>query len=403
VSPSTRRVATRAAWTLSVLGGLSACATYYVPAGEGRQAGMATVAGGDLSDAGLARYVADMDRSMLALARRHDPRPHKNYWGRVPGWEVIDLADIPRLGDRDPTFEEARIINALRGVAPLPIEPAKPFVLKTSGPERDRALHCLTQAVYFEAAVEPLEGKQAVAQTVLNRMRHPGYPKSICGVVYEGSLRATGCQFSFTCDGSLNRDVNPSLWATAEAVARRALSGFVMQEVGTATHYHADYVSPYWAPTLVKLRQFGAHIFYRWTGPSGAVSAFRGRYAGGELAISPETLMAADPRTLEAAPPAILAQAMAASPTGLLSDAHFVVVKDPTVPGGERVRIEGTVAGRRTPTPAEIAAINKALEAMPVVAADTSVKTPPPPVVAAPPPPPPRPKPRPPSLLNPLN
>lgn len=346
---------------------------------------------------------------MLALARRHDPRPRKDFWGRVRGWEVVDIAVIPALGDVAPDFEAARRINAYRLAAPLPIEPARPFVLKAGGEERDRALHCLTQAVYFEAAREPLEGKQAVAQTVLNRLRHPGYPKSVCGVIYEGSLRRTGCQFSFTCDGSLERAVAPELWATAQGVARRALAGFVMKDVGVATHYHADYVAPYWAPTLVKLRQIGAHIFYRWTGPSGTLAAFRGRYAGGETRISADTLMGADPRTLEAAPPAVLAQTLSQTfggpaPAAALKDAKLVVVPDAAAPGGERVRVEGVVAGRRIATADEIARINKALEVLPEVQAEAAAKPapPPPPPPATPQPPPARPKPRPPTLLNPL-
>ncbi|MFT4255167.1 MAG: cell wall hydrolase, partial [Caulobacter sp.] len=376
------RAGLKAAAALIAVGGLSACATaYHLPRQHGRAAGVAGEAGA-LSDAGLARYVADMDPAMLALARRHDPRPHRDYWGRVKGWEVIEIATIPTLGDTVPGFDDARRINAYRLPAPLPIEAARPFVLKASGDERARALHCLTQAVYFEAGFEPAEGQQAVAQTVLNRLRHPGYPKSVCGVIYEGSLRATGCQFSFTCDGSLERAVSPTLWNQAQAVARRALSGFVMKDVGVATHYHADYVAPYWAPTLVKLKQVGTHIFYRWTGPSGALAAFRGRYAGGESRISAATLMGADPRTLEAAPPQLLAQeAMSQSlaqtlggpaPAGALKDARIVVIPDVAAPGGERLKVEGSVAGRRIATPEEIARINKALEAMPEVQAQAA-------------------------------
>lgn len=365
------------------------------------------------TDAGLARYVANMDPAMLALARRHDPRPHKDYWGRVRGWEKINLADIPRLGDIAPGFDDARVINALRLAAPLEIEAARPFMLKANTADGAKALRCLTQAVYFEAAFEPLEGQQAVAQTVLNRLRHGGYPKSVCGVIYEGAARATGCQFSFTCDGSLAREPNPTLWASAQAVARRALSGFVMKDVGVATHYHASYVAPYWAPTLVKLKQVGQHIFYRWTGPSGTLAAFNGRYRGGED-VTADILLAADARTLEAAPPearaagavidtAVLAQAQAAGliPTVLTPGAHLTVTQDPTAPGGERLRFEGTVAGRRIPTPDEIAEINKSLEKL--------SDTPPPVVIEAPkagtppPPPPPKPRARPPSLLNPLN
>ncbi|WP_395445865.1 cell wall hydrolase [Caulobacter sp. UC70_42] len=402
----------KAAATLLVVGGLSACATYYVPAGSGREAGLMRVTG-SFTERALRHYVADFDPAMLALARRHDPRPHKDYWGRVEGWEVIDLKDIPRLGDRAPDFDEARVINALRPAVPEDLEFAKPFVLTGSADARAKALNCLTQAVYYEAGFEPGEGQMAVAQTVINRMRHPGYPKSICGVIYEGAARATGCQFSFACDGSLARVPPAALWANAQAVAKRALSGFVFKPVGVATHYHADYVAPYWAPTLVKLKQFGQHIFYRWTGPAGTLKAFNGRYSGNET-VSADILMAADPRTLEAATPEILAaQNAPASPvaTGamaqmlgvdnlVLPDAKLVMAPDPNSPTGERLMAQGSVAGRRIPTADEIARINKALEA---------VSEPAPAVVAAPaaqpapPPPPPKPKPRPPSLLSPLN
>lgn len=401
----------KAAATALVVGGLCACSTttYYIAAGEGREAGLFRVTG-SFSDKGLARYVADYDPAMLALARRHDPRPHTDYWGRVEGWEVIDLKAIPRLGDREPDFEEARIINALRPMSPDGLEPAKPFVLTGSVHARAQALRCLTQAVYYEAGFEPGEGQMAVAQTVINRMRHPGYPKSICGVIYEGAARATGCQFSFACDGSLAREPAAAMWANAEAVARRALKGFAFKPVGTATHYHADYVAPYWAPTLVKLKQFGQHIFYRWTGPSGMLAAFKGRYSGNET-VSADILYAADPRTLEAAPPEVLAaQAVPAPPAAteavaqmlgvsnlVLPGATLVTVPDANAPNGERVVAQGVVAGRRIPTAEEIAKINKALE---------EVSEPQPPAVTAspaPPPPPPRPKPRPPSLLNPLN
>jgi spore germination cell wall hydrolase CwlJ-like protein len=404
----------KAAATVLAVGGLSACATstYYVPAGSGREGGLMRVTG-SFSERALKHYVADFDPAMLALARRHDPRPHRDYWGRVAGWEVIRLKDIPRLGDMPPDFDEARVINALRPAVADGLEPARPFVLTGGADARAKALNCMTQAVYFEAAFEPLEGQQAIAQAVLNRMRHPGYPKSVCGVIYEGAARATGCQFSFACDGSLARTPAPALWANAQAVARRALDGFVFKPVGMATHYHADYVSPYWAPTLVKLKQLGQHIFYRWTGPSGTRAAFSGRYSGDET-VSADVLMAADPRILEGAPPeALAADARAAggappvnAPASVLSavpnlpDARLVAVPDASAPNGERYQMQGVVAGRRIPTPDEIARINKALEgvadgAPPTVAAPAAP--------AEPPPPPSKPKARPPSLLNPLH
>lgn len=144
------------------------------------------------------------------------------------------------------------------------------------------ALRCLTQAVYYEAAVEPMQGRRAVAQVVLNRMRHPAYPKSVCGVVYQGSERRTGCQFSFTCDGSLLRVPAAGAWREAESVARAALAGYVERSVGTATHYHADYVLPKWAFNLAKIAQLNRHIFYRFHGGWGKSAAFAGRYSGAE-------------------------------------------------------------------------------------------------------------------------
>lgn len=393
----------KAAVTLAVVGGLSACARYYIPAGAGRIGGMATIAGA-LSDAGLARYAADMDPALLALARRHDPRPHKDYWGRVAGWEKLDLHRIPRLGDREADFEEARVINRFKPAAPLALEPSRPFVLTGGEDQRRKALHCLTQAVYFEAGYEPIAGQQAVAQTVINRMRHPGYPKSICGVVYEGAGRSTGCQFSFTCDGSLLRAISPVVWTNAEIVAKRALAGFVMKDIGAATHYHADYVYPYWAPTLVKLKTVGTHVFYRWTGPSGAQAAFKGRYSGNET-VSADVLMSADPRTLEAAPPGLEpAEAIAdgvlpvatGEPAKIVSPDGVVEILAP-IAGDPAAAMRG---GRRLPTPEEVERINKALGALePVV--DPTVK----PAEAAPPPPPPPPPPKrkPKELVEPLN
>ena len=109
----------KAAAILTIAGGLWACSTttYYVPAGEGRAGGMVRITR-SFTDQGLARYTADFDPAMLALAKRHDPRPHTDYWGRVEGWEVINLKDIPRIGDRAPDFDEARLINGLRPMTP---------------------------------------------------------------------------------------------------------------------------------------------------------------------------------------------------------------------------------------------------------------------------------------------
>jgi spore germination cell wall hydrolase CwlJ-like protein len=163
---------------------------------------------------------------------------------------------------------------------------ARPFHLAGSEADRARSLDCLTAAIYYEAATEPTDGQRGVAQVVLNRVRHPAYPNSVCGVVFEGARRPTGCQFSFACDGSLRRAPVESFWRRAQAVAAAALNGYVYAPVGWATHYHANYVMPYWAPTLVKSANVGLHIFYRWRGGWGRPDAFTNAYTGAEPAIA---------------------------------------------------------------------------------------------------------------------
>lgn len=192
-----------------------------------------------------------------------------------------DESALIRLQDLSP--EEARRWNAANPVSRAPNPPARPFHLKAAGAlDEARALDCLTAAVYYEAALESVEGQRAVAQVVLNRMRHPAFPKSVCGVVFQGAERTTGCQFTFTCDGSLRRDPEPTLWERSRGVARAALNGYVMRKVGNATHYHAVYVAPYWSPSLAKVGTIGAHVFYRWTGGWGLPPAFSGSYQGAE-------------------------------------------------------------------------------------------------------------------------
>lgn len=366
---------------------LSACVTdYRVAAGTGRVGGVAAVARG-LSNVALARLIADMDPAMLALAKRHDPVRAADPWGRVVGWTSYDLSRIPSLGSLNLAASDAMLINALKPADSDPPPPARPFILKASADDRARAEECLTQAVYYEAAVEPVEGMQAVAQTVLNRLRHPGYPKSVCGVVYEGSQRATGCQFSFTCDGSLTRVPNPVLWERARSVAQRALGGFVLGSVGTATHYHADYVAPYWAPTLYKITQIGRHIFYRWTGPSGLPRAFSGRYAGGEATLSAAILEGVDERTQgsqllgETLRPGEGTKTVVLDVAG---ESRSYTIQVPGLPGDETVRIDGALQpARRPPSAQEIADINARLKAMDDPDAPLSTAPPPSPSPAA--------------------
>ncbi|PKB14779.1 cell wall hydrolase [Novosphingobium kunmingense] len=199
--------------------------------------------------------------------------------------EVGNVANIS-VDDKEQIVVEGQAAQDQNAAIPtlnLPLEHLKAFGITAAKNETyATALKCLTQAVYYEAAVEPLQGRRAVAQVVLNRMRHPAYPKSVCGVVYQGAERRTGCQFSFTCDGALLRTPSAGPWREAEIVAKAALAGTVEPSVGTATFYHADYVLPKWAFQLGKIGQIGRHIFYRFGGAWGAAATFTGRYAGTE-------------------------------------------------------------------------------------------------------------------------
>jgi spore germination cell wall hydrolase CwlJ-like protein len=178
--------------------------------------------------------------------------------------------------------EQALKVNAETPVVAGPNPIAAPFVFKGNAGARTQALNCLASAVYYEAGNQDENGERAVAQVVLNRVRHPAFPGTVCGVVYEGSTRPTGCQFTFTCDGSLNRRPDAAGWRRAMQVAEAALAGSVYGPVGWATHYHADYVVPYWASTMAKNAVIGAHLFYRWSGGWGQPSIFSRGYDGHE-------------------------------------------------------------------------------------------------------------------------
>jgi spore germination cell wall hydrolase CwlJ-like protein len=317
-----------------------------------------------LTDPAVLRVAAGLDPAIRALAERHDPaQRHADLWGRPEGWASLDLRRPPDLGLPQAEGETAQELNALLPFAHEPIRPMRPFVLAAAGEDRDRAVTCLAQAVYYEAAREPEVGQEAIAQVVLNRMRHPAYPKSICGVVYQGAARATGCQFTFTCDGALRWAPEPALWRRARQVAERALAGYVDKQVGSATHYHADYVAPYWAPTLVKMTQVGQHIFYRWTGPWGEPPAFTGRYEGGEAHLTPAILGGVDPRIQGG----LMEPEIATGPVerkvtlAVAGETRTFTVVDPGVTMG---RAGVLTSSRRQPTPDEIKRINQSLEAL---------------------------------------
>ena len=194
----------------------------------------------------------------------------------LPAAQPVIYLDVPR--------EQAREINAAIPFSTAPNRAARPFVLGGDDASKARAVDCLAAAQYYEAGTDP-EGQRAVAQVVLNRARHPAYPGNVCGVVFQGSERTTGCQFTFTCDGALARVPSASAWEQARGIARAALAGAVYAKVGLATHYHTDWVVPVWSSELEKIANVDTHLFFRWPGSWGRPGIFSSQPSAAEPLI----------------------------------------------------------------------------------------------------------------------
>jgi spore germination cell wall hydrolase CwlJ-like protein len=250
--------------------------------------------------------------------------------------------------------EQALQVNAAMPLDNGPNPAALPFVFKANATTRTQALSCLASAVYYEAGSQDDDGERAVAQVVLNRVRHPAFPASVCAVVYQGSTRPTGCQFTFTCDGSLNRQPDSVGWRRAYSIAEQALSGAVFAPVGWATHYHANYVVPYWASTLTKNAVVGAHIFYRWAGGWGTPAAFDESYSGHE----PNALALRDAAAAAAATrPQTVADAIAGIPGA------EALPLSPSMRGDKRVAVRFKLVARKASDEAPHEDYAKAFEA----------------------------------------
>lgn len=284
-------------------GGMARTATDHA-----RAARLAQAAIGGFSEAALQQQAADMSPGERRVVLTHDALGVSGASGR----ERQNVLFAARL-ERQASFPAPARSGAL---TPVSLEPAlvvSPFRL-TGALESSRELDCLTQAVYFEARGETAAGQAAVAQVVLNRVRHPAFPKSVCAVVFQGAARGQGCQFSFACDGSMRRGREMAAWDRARQVAAGALSGGVMALVGDATNFHTTSVSPGWGPNLLRVAQVGLHVFYRF-GHGAAPSAY--------AELSPE--MAAQPQI----------QLATSTPTPELRLASVVIVQGPgMIPGG---------------------------------------------------------------------
>ena len=205
----------------------------------------------------------------------------------VSAKEAVDLAALPATANSDAVVvsqlapQDARSQNDAIPFAADALRPAPPFRFRGSAQDRTRARDCLALAAMAEAGGGDAD-QRAVMQVILNRTRHPAFSNTVCGVVFEGSERRTGCQFTFTCDGSLARTYAPSRWQAARQRADAMLGGAVFSKVGNATHYHTDWVFPWWSPKLDKIAQVQTHLFFRWRGFWGTLASLNQRYNGGE-------------------------------------------------------------------------------------------------------------------------
>ena len=282
----------------------------------------------------------------------------------LPSVEPVRFVDLPP--------EDARTFNAGVSYSTDPNPAARAFRFRGGAEDLARATDCLATGVLYEAGDDPV-GQRAVAQVVINRARHPAFPKTICGVVFEGQERRTGCQFSFTCDGALLRwSPGEAMWARARKVAADALSGAVYRRVGHATHYHTDWVVPYWQSSLDKIAKVGDHLFFRWTGWWGTPPAFNRAVATAEpviariAALSPahamggalveaEAALAESAALIAGAPPQPLAgdpnSFLVALPAGLAPEAWPSLAQQAC---GERTTCRFSAWGDAARTPASL-------------------------------------------------
>ena len=240
--------------------------------------------------------------------------------------------------------DRALVINAALPVSDTVNPAAEGFRFKGNSEIRAQALQCLASAIYYEAGNQDLDGAKAVAQVVLNRVRHPAFPASVCGVVYQGSTRVTGCQFTFTCDGSLARQPDAIGWRRAQQLAAAALDGSVYAPVGWATHYHANYVVPYWATSLAKNAVVGSHLFYHWDGDWGRPGAFSQSYSGREASAGAlrSAALAAEASTAGQAPSGDAAMQDLASLPGVEA-----IKLTPSMRGDKRVAVRFNQVARK--------------------------------------------------------
>ncbi len=204
---------------------------------------------------GLATTLAIVSSIWVNIADTHLDPISGNRGNRL----ILSSLSNAELMDRPTRLSELALIEERSGTAATLIRAVGDKAHRLQQERR-----CLATGLYFEARGESYEGQMAVADVIMNRVASVGYPNTVCGVVFQGAYRQTGCQFSFTCDGASDRPRDLRAWRLADRLAsivtmRNARERLVAENV---LFYHADYVEPYWASSMVRVAKIGRHIFY---------------------------------------------------------------------------------------------------------------------------------------------
>jgi len=196
-----------------------------------------------------------------------DQREHAYWQERAEAFQAVDdndaytssfLQNLTELHTdpalRNSGMRDSRALSDLETISRKDILVAK---------HKSRELQCLSEAIYYEARSERISGQTAVAEVILNRVKSKHYPNSVCGVVYQGAERRTGCQFTFTCDGSTALTPKGLHWERSQDIASLAITGGNRKITQRATHYHTLSVDPHWSSSLQETKVIGSHKFYR--------------------------------------------------------------------------------------------------------------------------------------------
>jgi len=255
----------REAVHLFTTGGKGPRADHYAAAQAVTDAGKQLIAASVASAPGLAKAVAAVSRN--AKADRLNPTTTEVALTAPPAGrgENSLFMNANYSSPFNADFQVDAFRPAADDIAYSPTDEGLDFRYKgeSQAEFEDRERRCLATAIYFEARGEPERGQVAVAQVILNRVRSPIFPQTICGVVYQGQMHK-GCQFSFACDGHTDTPRDNGQWALAQDLSKRIMAGELwLPEVGYSTFYHANYVYPRWASKMNKIDKIGRHIFYK--------------------------------------------------------------------------------------------------------------------------------------------